>query len=155
MGLRSRAPGLFSALALPWLLAAGCGGETAPPDVRELSVETVLARDRAAAFFAAGRWEDAARTLAPLVAAEDAPREDLLRAANVELARGRVADATGLVERARALPGAGDDPSLQWALFRLARSGGAVRDARRFAAAVHRLAPKDAPAELALADLLV
>src|SRR5262245_54607348 len=113
----SPSPLLLATALACGILGAGCGngsgGEPTP--------EVILARDRAADHGARAEWIKAREVLAPLVARKDAAAEDLLRAADAELANDseteRVARATPLVERAQAL---GADPAqLEWARYRL------------------------------------
>lgn len=141
-----RRPGLALALALCGACARGGEGERAPPDLA-----TVLARDRAAAWFAAGRWDEAADALAPLVAAAGAAAEDLVRAAGVELARGAWEAAAPLARRALVLRP--DDPAAHWCAYRLALAQGDGEGALAHLERVHALAPADVPAELALATV--
>ncbi len=141
-----RRPGLALALALCGACARGGEGEREPPDLA-----TVLARDRAAAWFAAGRWDEAADALAPLVAAGGAAAEDLVRAAGVELARGAWEAATPLARRALALRP--DDPAAHWCAYRLALARGDGEGALAHLERVHALAPADVPAQLALATV--
>jgi tetratricopeptide (TPR) repeat protein len=107
----------------PWLLAGPFLGlaSSCADDLAEL--EVARARDRAADHGARGQdeWVAARALLRPLAAAEDAPLEDLLRAANAELAyydEDPIERALPLLERAERLaPG---HPVILWARYQIA-----------------------------------
>src|SRR5262245_33409344 len=82
---RTWASGAWTALVLLALVACG-GKEEGASGVRAATVEDTLLRDRAAALFRSDQLKDARQTLVPLVSREDADPDDLIRAANVELA---------------------------------------------------------------------
>ena len=149
---RARPLAVASALLFS-VLQAACGPAT---DSNEATPEIVLARDRAADLGARGQWREAAAVLEPLVRRKDAPLEDLLRAANAQLAikdaDDRVAKARPLVERAVEL--APEDPVVLWCRYRLAAieydTKAAVDALRR----IHTLRPGDFTAGLALSSAL-
>jgi Flp pilus assembly protein TadD len=136
-------------------LATGLGacGESGP---RAATSDVVIARDRAADLGARAQWREALAVLKPLVEASDAPLEDVLRAANAQLAikdaDDRVERARPLVERAAKL--AGNDPHVLWCQYRLAAVQydvpGAVAVLRKLSA----LRPDDFTVALALASSL-
>jgi tetratricopeptide (TPR) repeat protein len=138
---------------------AGCAKEAG--DGAQATAD-VLARERAAALFLDGDvhaapYLEARAVLAPLVARPDASADDLVRAANVELAlqdigAAEIGLALPFIERARQL--APDDPSVSWALFRVASAQNELETALGHARRVHELAPDDFPAELMLANTL-
>ncbi len=148
-------PSQASAAARPFgLVAALLAGLTSCGDseAAELTPEVVIARDRAAEFFAREQWADARATLAPLVAARNAAAEDLLRAANVELAEEHAETARPLIERARELDA--ENPVLLWADYRVAAHGGDYEGALAKLEALRKLLPDDLTVRLAYADML-
>jgi hypothetical protein len=116
----------------------------------------VLARDRAADLAARARWAEALETLQPLVKEKDAALEDLLRAANAQLALkeadDRSAKARPWVERAKKL--APDDPRVLWCEYRLAAVDYDSRAALEVLRKLHALVPDDLTVGLALASTL-
>ncbi len=143
------------ALALvlgPWLGLAACGD----PGAAEVPPELILARDRAADHGAREEWAEARTVLAPFVAAQDAAAEDLLRAANAELAQDseleRVARARPLLERAAAA-GAGQ-AELLWGRYRLAAVEYDSASALPILRELRALRPDDFVVALALAATL-
>ncbi|MEQ1891280.1 MAG: FG-GAP-like repeat-containing protein, partial [Planctomycetota bacterium] len=128
---------------------SGNGGTGALP-------ETVLARDRAADLAARARWLEALEALQPLVKGGDAELEDLLRAANAQLAIKEADDRSGkarpLVERAKKL--APDDPRVLWCEYRLAAVDYDSRAALEVLRKLYALVPGDLTVGLALASTL-
>ncbi len=104
-------------VALASLLSSACSCEKSA-GAGELTPEVVLARDRAAEFFARTQWDEARKALAPIVTGDDALAQDLVRAAQVELAEQHVEDALPWIRRAAKL--APRDPQLLWAQHRVA-----------------------------------
>ncbi len=108
------------AFALP---LAGCGDDGPPEE--DSSVETLLARDRAAdcATWADRNWSGARQALLPLVERKNAAAEDLLRMACVELSdteAGSVDAAKRFLDRAEKIEP--ENPVLLWCKARLARA---------------------------------
>ncbi len=140
------------------LLAGGCGDDPAPaPPPAEapsgpVAVDVQLARDLAAAAFDATDHVKARALLAPLVAAADAPGEDLLRAAIVELALGERQAALAFLDRARATRSR--DPRLWFNLARLARGEDRLEEAVGHLKKALELAPGDLFTQLVLAVTL-
>jgi tetratricopeptide (TPR) repeat protein len=140
------ATGLFG------LFLSGCDSGASP----ELTAEVVIARDRAAGLGARAQWREAHALLEPLVRRKDAALEDLLRAANAQLAikdaDDRVEKALPILERAEKL--APDDPVVLWCRYRVAairyETGPAVEALRRLSAQ----RPEDFTVGLALASAL-
>ncbi len=116
----------------------------------------MLARDRAADLATRARWSEALEILEPLVRGKQATLEDLLRAANVQLAiteaDDRAAKARPLVERARAL--APEDPRVLWCEYRLAAVDYDSRAALVVLRRLHARVPGDHTVTLALASTL-
>ncbi|MSR60950.1 MAG: VCBS repeat-containing protein, partial [Planctomycetes bacterium] len=143
-------------LALLGLLLGACGGSDTKAG--EVDPAVILARDRAADYGARGdKWQKANAALAPLLAKKDVPLEDLLRAANANLADtdtpgDPVERARPFIERAEKL--APEDPVLLWCRYHVAASQydlpAAVSILRKLAA----LRPDDFTVGLALAQTL-
>src|SRR5262245_14662251 len=154
--LRSPACARPVALAAAMLLAvlqAACGKSASSAEV---APEIVLARDTAADLAARGQYREAAKVLEPLVRGKDAPLEDLLRAANAQLAikdaDDRVAKAKPLVERAEKI--APEDPVVLWCRYRLAAVEYDTKAAVEVLRRIHALRPDDFTAGLALASAI-
>ncbi len=140
----------------PWLRAFTAGllalGTGCSEPSKAVSVDDVLARDRAAALFLDDKHKDARQAMQPLVTAGDAAVEDLIRAANIEFADGKPEAARPFVERAARV--APDDPYVLWAQFRLHKSTGDFDAALPYVQRIHELVPDDYPTHLALASML-
>lgn len=143
------------------LLLCQCGDEPttapAPPALDDapttpVAVEVQLARDLAAAAFDATDHPRARALLAPLVAAADAPGEDLLRAAIVELALGERDSARALLDRAASK--SARDPRLWFNRARLARGEERLEEAVGHLKRALELAPSDLFTQLVLAVTL-
>ena len=126
-------------------------GETSP-DRTSTAAEVILARDRAAEFAILTEWEEARRSLAPLVEKEDAAAEDLVRAALIELADHKDDVATKYIARADAI--APRDPGLLWSKYRAARGAYENDEALAALTTFREVLPDDIPAQLAIAILL-
>jgi hypothetical protein len=147
---------LLPILVLPlssWLGGCGGGEEGLP------AAEVALARDRAAQLGARGaatHWAEARELLAPLVKAKDAPLEDLVRAANAQLALkeedDRIEKALPLIERAAALDP--HDPVVLWLRYQVAAIEYDLEKALPPLRELHRLRPDDFHVTLALASTL-
>jgi hypothetical protein len=141
--------------SLPWLtpFASGCGGG---PDANEASPAAIVARDRAAILAARSRWVEALAVLEPLVQGRSAALDDLLRAANAQLAiveaDDRAAKARPWVEQARAL--APDDPRVLWCEYRMAVVTYDMRAALAVLRRLHSHVPDEPTVVLALASAL-
>jgi hypothetical protein len=148
-----RRPILLSLLSCLVLVATGCAGGS---QAGELAPETIVARDRAADMAARARWAEALETLKPLAQAKDAALEDLLRAANAQLAIKEADDRAGKarpwVERAKAQ--APDDPRVLWCEYRLAAVDYDTRAALELLRKLYAKVPDDATVLLALASTL-
>ena len=145
-------------LVLVALLPLGaCGGG----DEAGAEAARILARERAADAAWLESWEQARAALAPLVAVEDPAAEDLLRAANVELADKsnpeRAAAARPLIERAEER--GADRAQLLWARYRVveveAESGLDPGPASPILRELRALRPRDFLVTLALAATLL
>lgn len=113
---------------------------------------TVLARERATAFFDDEKFDDARSALAPLLESKALDPSDLVRAVNIELADNEFERALELLARAEALTP--DDPAVAWSQFRVARDDGRYEDALRYVRRAHELRPDDYPTKLGLANTL-
>ncbi len=149
---------LAAAVLLGLLAACGDGepgaGEPTAADapVADEATTRLVARARAAAHFAEGRWRQAREELAPLVAADDAVARDLLDAACVELEEFRLDEARAFLDRIGDV--LDDDPRYHWARFRLARHDGEPEKALEHVQRAHELVPDSYPTQHELAALL-
>ncbi|MCE9592982.1 MAG: tetratricopeptide repeat protein [Planctomycetes bacterium] len=116
------------------------------------SVETVLARERAAAKFETGDLAGARKELAPLVAAEKPELEDLVRAAIVDYVDRPSSDPEPFFARIRAAQP--ENPSLHFMQARMALERGDFEGALAHFERVRRGRPDDLPTRVALAATL-
>jgi len=121
--------------------------ERAPP-----SVETILARDRAAAHFERADLQAARAALAPLLGVDRPELEDLERAAIVEYADRANSDPRALFERIRALQP--DNPVLHFMQARMALEQGEFEAALEHFERVRRTRPEDLATRVGLAATL-
>jgi len=145
---------LFAVVAAAVLLALRALRLRGVFDVRTppASVETVLARERAAAHFEKGEWANARADLAPLVAVERPELEDLIRAAIVEFIDRAKADPEPLFARIRARDP--NSPELHYMQARIALESGDFEAAQRQFQSVHDARPDDLPTRIGLAETL-
>ncbi|NOT31034.1 MAG: hypothetical protein HOP15_11350, partial [Planctomycetes bacterium] len=121
----------------------------------------VIARDRAADLAARAQWREALAVLQPLVLPEDAALEDLLRAANAQLAikdeENQVERATPWIERAERLApttAPASEPVLLWCRHRLAAIQYDTHTSLGYLRRLRSLLPGDYSVGLALASAL-
>jgi tetratricopeptide (TPR) repeat protein len=126
-------------------------GVFAPP-THAPTVETVLARERAAVHFENGEFAAARADLAPLVAVARPELEDLVRAAIVDFAERAKADPEPFFARIRALDP--DNPELNFMQARIALENGDFEAARKYFQIVHDARPDDLPTRVGLAQTL-
>jgi hypothetical protein len=131
-------------LLLPLLLCFACAKQSEAPTTEQ----TLLIRERAAAWFGEDRYEAARLELAPLVSSTSARAEDLLRAAQVEFAANDPEAAALFLDRAAS--GAGDDPTLPFLRGQLQRESGRIEEAVAQLERAHTLAPNCLATRLAL-----
>jgi hypothetical protein len=148
-----RASSLLLVLAFASLVAlAGCGSDDATLPPANQDAASMVARDRAAALFAEGRYGEARDALTPLLASERVLPADRLRAANVALALGEPDVARELLDAAA--EDLADGPELAWARYRLARGDGDLERALAHVDDCLERAPDDYRTRLARASLL-
>jgi hypothetical protein len=139
---------VLAVVAAVWWRGRGSVAPEAPP----VSVETTLARERAAAHYESGDLARARAELAPLVANEHAELEDLVRAAIVDYADRSGVDPEPLFARIRAREPA--EPSLRFMEARIALERGDFAAAREHFEVVRRARPDDLATRVGLAATL-
>ncbi|HUR28725.1 MAG TPA: FG-GAP-like repeat-containing protein, partial [Planctomycetota bacterium] len=117
-----------------------------------VSVETVLARERAAAHFESRAFAEARAEMAPLVASQRPLLEDLVRAATIDFADRSAVDPRPLLARIRELDP--HSPELNFMQARLALEDGDFDTARECFQAVRRSRPDDLATRIGLAAML-
>ena len=150
---RQRPPRKRLAAAASLLALAACGGgEPGGGEAQADPTEALLRRERAAALVAKEDWARARAELAPLLAAEEPARDDLLVASQIELQTMGLPAVKELLDRWAQL--APEDPALAYVSARVAHLEGDVEEEIRLLESALAAAPGDPASLYALASAL-
>ena len=126
--------------------------EAAKADLQAPPIETVLAREQAAALFERGELSGARAALAPLIGVRGPALEDLVRAAVVEYADRSNSDPRPLLARIAAREA--ESPELHFMQARMSLENGDFEAAREHFERVRRTRPDDLATLVGLAETL-